>query len=29
MFGRQKKQTDGGDDRMQVDAALESDVTRV
>jgi hypothetical protein len=29
MFGRQKKQADGGDDRVQVDAALESDVTRV
>ena len=29
MFGRQKKQTDGGEERVQVDAALESDVTRV
>ena len=29
MFGRKKKQTDGGEDRVQVDAALESDVTGV
>jgi hypothetical protein len=29
MFGRQKKQSDGGEERLQVDAALESDVTRV
>jgi len=29
MFGRQKKQADGGEERVQVDAALESDVTRV
>jgi hypothetical protein len=28
MFGRHKKQTDGGE-RVQVDAALESDVARV
>jgi hypothetical protein len=29
MFGRHKKHTDGGEDRVQVDAVLESDVTRV
>ena len=29
MFGRRKKQADGGEERVQVDAALESDVTRV
>ncbi len=29
MFGRQKKQADGGEERVQVDTALESDVTRV
>jgi hypothetical protein len=29
MFGRQKKQADGGEERVQVDAALEGDVTRV
>jgi hypothetical protein len=29
MFGRQKKQPDGGAERVQVDATLESDVTRV
>jgi hypothetical protein len=29
MFGRQKKHTDGGEDSVQVDATLESDVTRV
>jgi hypothetical protein len=29
MFGRQKKQADGGEERVQVDAALESEVTRV
>lgn len=29
MFGRQRKQTDEGEERVQVDAVLESDVTRV
>ena len=29
MFGRQRKQTDGGEERVQVDAVLESDVTGV
>jgi hypothetical protein len=29
MFGRKKKQADGGEGRVQVDAALESHVTRV
>jgi hypothetical protein len=29
MFGRQKKPTDEGEERVQVDVALESDVTRV
>jgi hypothetical protein len=29
MFGRQRKQNDGGEERVQVDAVLESDVTRV
>jgi hypothetical protein len=29
MFGRQKKQPDGGGGRVQVDATLESDVARV
>ena len=29
MFGRRKKQADGGEERVQVDAALEGDVTRV
>jgi hypothetical protein len=29
MSGRHKKQADGGEERVQVDAALENDVTRV
>ncbi len=29
MFGRRKRQSDGGEGRVQVDATLESDVARV